>query len=155
VRPAQTTAENVVSVTGTQDISGATWFVVSFAWVGEPEPWTTYGRHDATGLLWKDGPGEPEYYRLKSPVVAGATWGMPSDPSRTFRITKVGEGVTVPAGTFSDCVVVEDTVKTSGQPDDVLTSWLAKGVGPVREEEHLGSTLVYLSQLKQYSLAGK
>jgi hypothetical protein len=52
----------------------------------------------------------------------------------TFEVLAVDEQVTVPAGTFDDCVKFE-RVRTKGAESGALTwFWYAPGVGKVREE---------------------
>jgi hypothetical protein len=64
-------------------------------------------------------------YLLKTPVRAGTSWPVAGG---TARVTAVGETATVPAGTYPDCAVVEET-RTN--PDRVIRTTYAARVGPV------------------------
>ena len=64
-------------------------------------------------------------YILKTPIRAGAEWPIANGKAR---VTAVGQTVTVPAGTFTNCAVVEE-VRTN--PDRVVRTMYAAGVGPV------------------------
>ncbi len=44
------------------------------------------------------------------------------------------EDVTVPAGTFADCMVIRITIPPDSPSAEVTTYWLAEGVGPVKVE---------------------
>lgn len=151
---AQTTAIDVINVIGTVTIGGSEWYELTAAFVGG-DPIYHYLRHTAQGLLWKHGQTDPGYYHLYTPLVAGTTWGVPLDSSLALRITSVNATMTTPAGTFRGCVVVEDRQTVSGEPDDIITSWYAPGVGLVRTEEHLGTELVYETSLRSYTLAAQ
>ena len=155
MRPAQVAADYVVSLVATATIENTTWFAASASFGDGTDSLRRYVRYDGTGILWKPDLDSAAYYRLKNPIVAGTTWDVPNDPARTFRIVAVGETTKVAVGTFANCLKVDDTITESGQPDDVLTSWFAPGVGLVREEERSGLTLIYSSELKQYHLAGQ
>jgi hypothetical protein len=65
---------------------------------------------------------------LKTPIRAGATWPLAGGQAT---VIAVGEDVTVPAGTFPNCAVVEET-RTN--PDRVLRTTYAAGVGPIALE---------------------
>ncbi|HJN16471.1 MAG TPA: hypothetical protein QGH10_13290 [Armatimonadota bacterium] len=76
-----------------------------------------------------------------------------------FEITQVikieaVEAVTVPAGTFEDCLKVVTTSK-SGRGDRVTTTWYAKGVGAVQTERpsRRGEGDPTISQLTEYTIA--
>jgi len=50
--------------------------------------------------------------------------------------TLVGlETITVPAGTFEDCVKLDVTFQPAGEPAERFYTWVAKGVGQVRRDE--------------------
>ncbi len=67
-------------------------------------------------------------FLLKTPIVAGAEWAVADGKAR---VTAVGKSVTVPAGTFENCAVVEEA--RSG-PDRIVRTTYAAGVGPVAIE---------------------
>lgn len=151
---AQTMADDVVTVLGTTWLGADEWFEVSAAFVGG-DPVYHYLRHTAQGLWWKKGMSDPGYYHLYNPLVVGTTWEVADDLSITLRILVTNATMSTEAGTFRNCLVVEDRQTIEGEPDDVITSWYAPGVGLVRTEEHLGSELMYETALKSYSLASQ
>jgi hypothetical protein len=65
---------------------------------------------------------------LKSPIIAQASW-----PVREGKATVVSVGgeITVPAGTYANCAVIEET---RSNPDRVLRTTYAPGVGPIKLE---------------------
>ncbi len=67
----------------------------------------------------------PNDFILKAPIRAGAQWNIQGGSAR---VVAVGETVTVPAGTFPNCAVVEE-MRT--EPDRVLRTTYAAGVGPI------------------------
>lgn len=62
---------------------------------------------------------------LKTPVRVGTEWPVAGGKAK---VTAVAQTVTVPAGTFANCAVVEE-VRTN--PDRVTRTTYAAGVGPV------------------------
>jgi len=70
----------------------------------------------------------PGDFILKTPIRAGATWPLAGGKAA---VVSVGETVTVPAGTYANCAVVEET-RTN--PDRVLRTTYAAGVGPIALE---------------------
>jgi hypothetical protein len=67
-------------------------------------------------------------FLLKDPIAAGAAW--PVSQGRA-QIVSIGQSLTVPAGTFSGCVVVEET---RSEPNRIVRTTYAPGVGPVQVE---------------------
>jgi hypothetical protein len=74
----------------------------------------------------------------------------------TFTITFTGvETVTVPAGTFPNCLKLDVRLQASDQPGpDQLTLWFAKGVGKVREYEIEPDGVTDDSQLTSATVGG-
>ena len=79
------------------------------------------------GIARREGlsPGD---FILKTPIRAGATWPLGSGTASVF---SVGGEVTVPAGTFVNCAVVEES---RSNPERVLRTTYAAGVGPIALE---------------------
>jgi hypothetical protein len=71
---------------------------------------------------------DPDFL-LKSPLRAGARW--PIDGGGTAVVAKAGHTVTVPAGTYANCVVVEES---RVEPARLVRTTYAPGVGPVAIE---------------------
>jgi hypothetical protein len=67
-------------------------------------------------------------FLIKSPVHSGSTWAIEGG---TATITAVGASVTVSAGTFANCLVVEEA-RTS--PPRLVRTTYAPGIGPVALE---------------------
>jgi hypothetical protein len=78
----------------------------------------------AEGVAQKDGPVVGDFI-IKNPIQAGAEWAVAGGRAR---IAAVGQAVTVTAGTFANCVVVE--VRRTDPVRAVRTTF-APGVGPV------------------------
>jgi hypothetical protein len=76
------------------------------------------------GVARKDGLSLGDFI-LKTPIRAGAEWPVGGGKAK---VTAVGRTITVPAGTFANCAVVEE-IRTD--PDRVLRTTYAAGVGPV------------------------
>jgi hypothetical protein len=72
---------------------------------------------------------------LKLPIRKGASWGV-SDGQAT--IVEVGTEVTLPSGSYRDCIVVEEV---RGQPSRVTRTTYCKGEGPVAIEMRVYSPM--------------
>jgi len=95
-----------------------------------------------------DGLYDGTRFLLKEPLVAGATWlaitpgprpGVPG-PTENYRVMATGLDVTVPAGTFRDCIQVEATTQTrdpqTGKPATLVMTWFwAPKTGMVRLQQ--------------------
>jgi hypothetical protein len=95
-----------------------------------------------------DGLFDGTRFLLKEPLTAGATWiavtpgprpGVPG-PTENYRIVATGLEVTVPAGTFANCVEVEATTATrdpnSGKAATLVMSWVwAPKTGMIRLQQ--------------------
>lgn len=71
---------------------------------------------------------------LKLPITVGETWvADPTDDPNTVReVVSITTNVTVPAGSFTDCLLTEDTEPSL--PNDYWRMYFAPGVGPVKVE---------------------
>jgi hypothetical protein len=76
------------------------------------------------GIAQRDGAVTGDFV-LKNPVAAGTSWNVMGGSAR---IAAVGQAVTVAAGTYADCVVVE-ALRT--EPPRLTRTTFAPGVGPV------------------------
>jgi hypothetical protein len=81
----------------------------------------------AQGIARRDSlsPGD---FILRSPIIAQASWPLAEGKAT---VVSVGTEVTVPAGTYPNCVVIEES-RTG--PDRVLRTTYAAGVGPIQLE---------------------
>ncbi len=116
-----------------------------------------YFRHDEQGLceLFAD---DTSVYKLKAPIQVGTQWSDDQDPQHTFEIESVTDEVTVPAGTFANCVKVrEEGVDEYGEYT-VLT-WFKAGVGVVKSQlwdydPNTGEYFWTYQELMNYSVGG-
>jgi hypothetical protein len=79
------------------------------------------------GIAQREGVVNGDYV-LKNPIAVGAAWRVAGGDAR---IAAVGQAVTVPAGTYADCIVVE-TLRS--EPARLTRTTFAPGVGPVALE---------------------
>ena len=152
VQPKDLSAEDIVQITGTESINGAEWFSAVAHYVGGELGSPLYMRHTTQGLQRKDSLSDPAFFMIRMPLTVGTTWTVPFVVNgityhEQFSITALGQSVSTPAGVFNNCLVIENVFQQTGQPDDVITYWYEPGVGEVREEDHLGTTLVYELEL--------
>ena len=76
------------------------------------------------GIAQKEGARHGDFF-LKNPIALGNEWSVTGGRAR---IAAVGQTVTVPAGTYGGCVVVE-TLRS--EPSRVERTAFAPGIGPV------------------------
>lgn len=69
---------------------------------------------------------------LKAPIEVGAEW--PSSSGMTARVSSVNAKVETPAGTFEDCVEIQESGGESGRH---ITTIYCLGVGPVYLESRI------------------
>lgn len=144
--------EQARTVSGTTSIGGREYanMVCEASW---GETWTDYFRTAADGVGYGgvyNSSASPQSATFDPPVLMpndlplGLTVSestteyydsVPQGP-RVCTVTLAGiETVNAPAGTFPDCLRVETTAATPGEPTtDQTTLWLAKGVGVVRRD---------------------
>lgn len=78
----------------------------------------------AEGIAQKDGSRIGDFV-VKNPIRAGADWPVAGGRAR---IAALGQSVTVTAGKFDDCVIVETT---RADPARAVRTTFAPGIGPV------------------------
>jgi len=138
------------TITGTKTMDGAKWFVGGYTPpIPSQEPW--YGRHTATGMLVQITNAGTPYYLLKAPIKVGTAWDLPSIGAKR-KITKVGATTTVPAGTFHNCIKVEQTYTAPDMAGVVVTYWFANGTGIVRTEIRRTGVLETKMVLTKYTV---
>ena len=148
-----TTTQDVWTMTATAQIDGSTWYSLVSQYTGGDPSDPRYLQHGADGLQVRASLLDDPYYLLKLPLEVGTTWVDPLDDQITYKITSInGTTPTPPADTYSNCVVVTDTLTVSGEADDVITDWYAPNVGLVREERWQGATQIWLLVLTSYTL---
>ena len=89
-------------------------------------------------------------YILKFPLEIGTSWHNENrDMIESSQIESISDTVTVPAGTFMQCVLVRTVIKlSSGEHHSDKTTWFAPGVGPVKEVSQ--GQVNYVMRLKSF-----
>jgi hypothetical protein len=72
---------------------------------------------------------------IKDPAVVGDSWSEPGDLNIKVTVGRVGEEVTVPAGTFQT-VRLDWTMRLKSGRTDTISTWYARGVGMVKRYMH-------------------
>lgn len=93
------------------------------------------------GITRKEGRGFGDFI-IKGPVRVGTRWEV-SDGEAS--VTSVGTTVSVEAGTFDNCAVVEEHRR---EPDRLVRTTFAAGVGPVIVEQQINDGGRYVTTLK-------
>lgn len=116
--------EEISATTFTQGDTTVTYRDTSYAYTMESD----------SELVAYDDTITTEYEILvKLPVTVGETWEpYTDDNSVTREILSISTIVSVPAGSFSSCLHLQDT--DSEAPDDNWEMWSAPGIGPCRVE---------------------
>lgn len=107
----------------------------------------TYREHeyyDDTSIL--DNPANIDAVLLKLPLEVGSQWVSDGNPHEVFSINST---IQVPAGTFTDCLVIKITYKDSGNSSFM---YYKKGVGMVKSEYVLDNDEKIQSLLKEYTI---
>ena len=141
-----------IEITGSSKVSTVTVYDVEKD-ISEPiPPVIAMGRAAAGYCEYKeDGVTiTPPRLFLKLPAVQGDSWQtVAADAIGPYTVThtivSIKEVVETPAGTFTDCVKVENT--NSAWPDEREDMWFAPGVGLVKQENYEGETLTKSIQL--------
>ena len=92
-------------------------------------------RHDNEPMLLND-MGNP-FYSLREPIEAGESWDVESKARKSsVKIESVDENITVPAGTFEECLKVSYTTHVYRDNElyckNVSTTWYAPDIGEVK-----------------------
>lgn len=126
---------------------GLVWYNMHFAaLIGS---YDALARRDANGLLGKDmPPAAPREYAIKAPIQVGATWNG-GKTGIGFKITSLTKKVTVPKGTFKNCLVV---VSTDTPANTKTTTYYAPGVGKILVIAMKGTKLAVKWELTNYVL---
>ena len=81
-------------------------------------------------------------FLIKDPLTAGAAWQLTQGKAQ---VASVGQQVTVPAGTFKNCVVVEET---RSEPIRIVRTTFAPGVGPIAVEVEVQDGVRFVTTTK-------
>ena len=92
---------------------------------------------------------------MKYPLAVGDWWWYsdPEFPSRIMTVLSVDTSITVPAGSFNECVYIRQT--ESELPDSYVDYFYAPGVGPVKYIVHIEliqSVYHSLAEMVEYSV---
>jgi len=102
-----------------------------------------------SALPSEDIPSELTYI-LKFPLDIETSWhNKHPNGMELSQIESISDTVTVPAGTFIQCILVRTVVKTSsGAQQSEKATWFAPGVGPIKEVSQ--GQVNYVMQLKSF-----
>ena len=149
IHSAQANSELVLTITRNEMCWGELWFEAIISQDGEGTD-QMYFLHNATGLRTEEWLGTyDEYYLIQNPLEVGTNWVSPGGYA-TRTIVGVDETVTVPAGTFTGCLLVEE--QEEGY-DGVGKDWFAPGVGLVKQEWYYNDVLADGMELIDYQVA--
>jgi hypothetical protein len=79
------------------------------------------------GIARREGSAVGDYL-VKSPVAAGAEWPVTDG---TAKVVEVGKTITLPSGSYSDCMLVEEVRR---EPNRLTRTTYCRDVGPVEIE---------------------
>lgn len=100
--------------------------------------------YNDTSIL--DSPANLDATLLKLPLEVGSSWVSEED---SYEIFSINSTVQVPAGTFTDCVVIKITYKDSGNTSFI---YYKQGVGMVKSDYLLDEDEKIQSLLKEYTI---
>lgn len=87
--------------------------------------------------------------KIKLPIEVGNKW---DSEGNSYEITDISTSVTVPAGTFKDCIVIKEVYKDTTAHSNF---YYKKGVGLVKSEYKTDDDFVVSSLLKSYKIVAK
>lgn len=133
--------------------------VLSNDYYGLKSNYAIYGVEDPssnTYLRFSPGAVFPEKIRLKQPVsVRTGIFDLDGrrGPDVTVSIELLGkETVTVPAGTFADCIHLRFSISFKGGPSRNAEEWWAKGIGAVKTRTPKAQGKASISELHSYDI---
>jgi hypothetical protein len=138
------TTTYTLKIKGVETLEGKKWYRSRYiAADGQASDYNWY-RHLASGLWMRDNSYYYDWFLLKAPAESGMQWDRRTGNHSI--IANANATTTVPAGTFSNCVMVE-TNWSYGESKYKYRDWYAPGVGVVKAlvEQRFGdpSTLKY------------
>lgn len=101
------------------------------------------GEKDIEPKFWKKNISS---YTIINPIKVGTT---KKEECFEIKLDSISDTVTVPAGTFNDCIKVIYTAKTN-KGETTKISWYAKGIGRVKTIITWPENTKYISQLQSY-----
>jgi hypothetical protein len=141
------------SISASLQIAGAQWFEGVEVMAGL-DTTTRYYRHDAEGLAVRETTAQDDtpYYRIRQPIAEGTTWTLPFDETYELKIVGVKETLAVEAGSFNDCLQIEETTTWEGD-DYKIVNWFASGTGLILTQDYFNGNLAGEAELANYGLA--
>jgi len=135
-------------------IGGVPWFEV-LTKGSDPldPPGYMYVRHDPDGLMRHESVGTVPMNLLDARLTAGTTWVDPDDAQISSEILSTTEHVDVPAGSYDDCLLVEQT-DTYYSPPSRQQVWYKAGLGIVRSRLYTGDELTIEHNLVRADVIG-
>jgi len=91
---------------------------------------------------------------MKYPLAVGDWWySDPEFPSRTMTVLSLDSSITVPAGSFDNCVYIQQLEPEF--PDSYVDYFYASGIGPIKYIVHVeGTQYIYhsITEMVEYSI---
>ena len=116
----------------------------------------TYDHVNNTSFVLNPGAVFPEKFKIKQSVTVQSDlfdWDGRRGPEATITTQLLGkESVTVPAGSFPDCIHLRFTISFKGGPSRNADEWWAKGVGVVKTRIPKAGGKPAITELHSYDL---
>ena len=139
-----------VYLSGLKPIAGANWFEAVTLQPGLDTE-TIYYRHDANGLLVRATDEDDSYYLIRRPLEVGQSWTVPFATDCRLQIMALGETVETVAGSFENCLRVDETGTWESAPYRT-ESWFAPNVGFVSTTVNYDGQIEVGAELLDYDL---
>lgn len=134
------------TVLSTTLFGGVAWFKIREGCAGDSYP--LWLQHNAAGLAVRDTapgvPGPTRYY-IKAPIAVGTAW---KSDGANLKITSTMGTVQVPAGRFTNCLVVQAKYPYG----DTVVWYYRAGIGAIQMKETLSGNLLCRLDLNSYTL---
>lgn len=151
VYPATATTSTVLyKCTGTMTATnGSVWYKFTTTTNGSTLTEKYYYRNVNNGLVCHTDHMASPWFLIKTPLTVGNKWLMLPAPTNAYRqIMATNASTTVPAGTFTGCLVVTQTYANETSKNLVVKYWYAPNKGLVRWESRTSGVLTAKAVLK-------
>lgn len=108
---------------------------------GEYEGEFTFGRSTETKFYALMGPDSEGLFLQLAPP--GTAWTNAAEPTIVYSVISTNETLTVPAGTFTNCLKMRRNHTDEAPPFDNEWYWVKPGVGLIRQHTETGGGLFY------------
>lgn len=126
------TGTQLLKVAGTERIDGVIWMVCNRRYLPENVTVPERYRHLLVGTVWRQDATDPSQDLFRTPLEVGTNWLTGGDGIYYTRtILSLHASTVVPAGSFTDCLLIEGV--NYYYPERKFRSWYAPGVGLVRQ----------------------